>query len=253
MALPRVFADADRIAGQEIELNGEPFHHLAVVLRRTVGDRFYAIDPTSGAEHLIEILTINDRTIRGRILERVETREQPAMELTLYQGLPKGKRFPLILQKCTELGVARIVPVLTGRSVVRLDGQAAADKLTRWAKIVQEAARQSMRPTPPQVTEPMQFAEAVADWRASGKVGLFFDEGLAGDQEHTLTHAMAELGLHRELAVFVGPEGGFTAQEAQTATDAGLVSVSLGNRILRTETAAIVACAIVMYECGELG
>ncbi len=250
--MPRILVESGAIDGGRIEVRGDAFHHLSVVLRRGVGKRFHAIDPETGTEYLAEITQVGDRVLTGQVLEQAEARQQPAVELTLYQGLPRGKRFPLILQKCTELGVSRIVPVVTARSVVQLDAKRAEGKLQRWEKIVQEASRQCMRATAPQVTEPVGFAEALADWEASDSPGLFFDEGVAGGGHSSLAEAMAKLKLQPRLAAFVGSEGGFTEQEAEMAAQAGLVSVGLGSRILRTETAAIAVCAIVMYECGEL-
>ncbi len=252
MAAPRILVETSAVDGERIEVKGDAFHHLSVVLRRGVGERFYAIDPETGTEYLAEITQVGDRVLTGQVLEQAEARQQPAVELTLYQGLPKGKRFQLILQKCTELGVSRIVPVLTARSVVQLDDKRAGSKLQRWEKIVQEASRQCMRATAPQVTEPVGFAEALADWEASDSPGLFFDETLAGADHSSLAEAMSKLKSRQRLAVFVGPEGGFTEQEAGMAAEAGLTPVGLGSRILRTETAAIAVCAIVMYECGEL-
>ncbi len=253
MAVPRILVTTNAIEGARIELAGEAFHHLSVVLRRGVGERFWAVDPQTGTEYLAEITRLGDSALTGQVLEQAEARSQPAVELTLYQGLPKGRRFPLILQKCTELGVSRIVPVVTARTVVQLDGKRAASKLQRWGKIVAEASRQSMRPIPPEVTEPVEFGEALADWQASGGLGLFCDEGLAGEDSAGLGQMLAKLELPQRLGAFIGPEGGFTQDEAEMAVAAGLVAVGLGDRILRTETAAITVCAIVMYECGELG
>ena len=110
-----------------------------------------------------------------------------------------------------------------------------------------------MGSTPPEIAEPVEFGEALADWKASGGPGLFFDEALAGDEEHSLAEALSEVRSEQKLGLFVGPEGGFSEAEAQMAAEAGLVGSSLGQRILRTETAALVVCAIVMYESGELG
>jgi 16S rRNA (uracil1498-N3)-methyltransferase len=253
MAVPRVFVDGGAIAGGHIEVGDEASHHLAVVLRRKQGDHFYAIDGNSGMEYLVEITEVTERGVSGRVLQQAEAHEAPAREVTLYQGLPKGKRFPLIVQKCTELGVVRIVPMTTARCVVRIDEQRAARKLQRWQKIAQEAARQCMGSSPPEISQLLGFGEALADWEASDRPGLFLDEALAGDEEHGLAAALAKLRSRQKLGIFVGPEGGFSEEEAQMAVEGGLIAVSLGSRILRTETAAVVACAIVMYEGGELG
>ena len=252
MVVPRVFVDSDAIAGGHIEVADEPFYHLAVVLRRKPGDCFYAVDADSETEYLVEITELTERGLSGRVLQQEDARKPPAREVTLYQGLPKGKRFPLIIQKCTELGVSRIVPMTTNRCVVRIDEKRAAGKLQRWQKIAQEAARQCVRSHPPDIPHPLDFAQALAHWHASDGPGLFFDQALAEGNQPDLAQALSEMKSQPKLGLFVGPEGGFSEEEASMAAQAGLVSVSLGSRILRTETAAVVVCAIVMYEGGEL-
>lgn len=252
MSAPRIFVPPDSISRQHVSVSGEPWHHLVVVLRRKPGDRFLAVDASSGLQHLVEIAEVGECTLSGRLLETMATQPPVGLKLTLYQGLPKGKRFPLILQKCTELGVTRIVPVMTERTVVRLD-EDAESKRRRWSKIVQEAARQCMLGAPPEVAAPLDFAGALADWQASGCPGLFFDEALSAGAQTTLAEVLKEHKTASAMAAFVGPEGGFAQQEAEAAATAGLASVGLGERILRTETAAIATCAVIMYEAGELG
>lgn len=253
MPEPRVFIEPDAVRGATLHLAGDAFEHLAVVLRRGVGDRFIAVDAGSGVEHRVEITEVGRGALQGAVLETAEAREQPAVHLCLYQGLPKGKRFPLIIQKCTELGVARIVPVLTERAVARVEPGEAGGKLARWTKIALEAARQSLRPLPPAIEAPLELRAALADWRSGGGIGLLLDEALAESDDGGLRRSLAEMAPGGRVSVFIGPEGGFPAEEAQTARDAGLLAVGLGSRILRTETAAIAVCAIVMYEAGQLG
>ncbi len=253
MPEPRIFIPPDAIRGSALHIAGDAFEHVAVVLRRGVGDRFIAVDAHSGIEHTARITEVGRGALEATVLQTREAREQPAIHLCLYQGLPKGKRFPLIIQKCTELGVARIVPVLTDRAVARVEPDDAGGKLTRWRKIAQEAARQSLRPVPPVVEAPLGLQAALADWQGGGGIGLLLDEALAGSGEGGLRAGLAELPAGGRVSVFIGPEGGFSAEEAETARDAGLRPVGLGSRILRTETAAIAVCAIVMYEAGQLG
>ncbi len=250
---PRVFIEPDAVDAANVRIDGDAFDHVAVVLRRGVGDRIIAVDARSGVEHLAEIRHIGRGMLEAGILETTLAREQPSVHLCLYQGLPKGKRFPLVIQKCTELGVARIVPMLTERVVARVAPDEAGGKLSRWAKIGQEAARQSMRPMPPIIESPTEFGDALADWQASGGIGLLLDEALAGDRSHGLRAELQAVEPGTRVSIFIGPEGGFSSPEAAQAREAGLVPVGLGSRILRTETAAITVCAIVMYEAGLLG
>jgi 16S rRNA (uracil1498-N3)-methyltransferase len=226
-------------------------HYLRHVLRLSAGDEFILFDG-SGAEYRAA-LELADGQTGARIIEQLPPRPEGRLRLTLYQGLPKGKKLPLIIQKATELGVARLVPVQTTRATVRLSGREAEAKQARWQKIADEAAEQSRGPRPLQVAPVMAWAEALDDWRATGQPGLMPDETVAGQADHGLRRALAELGSPEALAVFVGPEGGLSPEETQAGREAGLRPVSLGPRILRTETAAIVVCALLLYEAGDLG
>ncbi len=253
MSAPRVFVDASAISGDLLTVTGDPYRHVAVVLRRRAGDCFIAIDAATGEEYIAEISTVSEAELTAQVIRKLDPRDNPGLRLTIYQGLPKGKRFPLVLQKCTELGAARIVPVMTARSVVRIEPGNAADKVARWSKITEEAARQSMRSIPPEVAVPVDFAAALADFEASGAFGIFLDEELAGRDEIRLADVLSNARSEVAIAAFVGPEGGFTPEESKAAAAAGLIPVGLGSRILRTETAAIAIAAIIMYEAGELG
>ncbi|MFP3904231.1 MAG: RsmE family RNA methyltransferase [Armatimonadota bacterium] len=253
MSAPRVFVTPDSIEDESVTVTGDPYHHLAVVLRSNPGDRFRAVVAETEAEHLVEITEITDESLRGRILESREPERETIVTLTLYQGLPKRKRFKMVLQKCTELGVDRIVPVLSDRSVIRLSEERAKKKVERWQKISQEAARQSGRVMPADIAHPVSFPEAVEECKNSRSAGLFFDETLAREDGPGLREVLQSIDLKAPLAVFIGPEGGFSPKEAQQAADAGLTSVGLGSRILRAETAAMVVCGIIMYEAGEMG
>lgn len=248
---PRLYLPTGSIQPPRVALPADAARYLRVVLRLHEGDEFRAFD-TSGVEYRVK-LVLEEGEAQGEILETLAARPGPAVEVTLYQGLPKGKRLPLIIQKCTELGLARLVPVQTARSQVKIDEREAEGKASRWQKIAAEAAEQSGRTLPPVVEPAANWRQALADWQERGEPGLLLDETLAGETQRGLRQALSELDHPARLSVFVGPEGGFAPQEAASARQAGLSPVSMGPRILRTETAAIVICALVMYEYGELG
>lgn len=247
MMNPRVYLPRDCVQPPVIDLPEEVDHYLRVVLRLGAGAEFVAFT-AQGVEYRARLAAQG-----AEIVQELPRREGPVVEVTLYQGLPKGKRWPLIVQKCTELGVTRIVPVMTARTIVRLDAREIEGKRERWQKIAVEAAEQSGGVLPPEVAEPVTWAQALAQWRASGQAGVLLDETLAGEEGHGLREALQGAKETRQVAVFVGPEGGLTPEEGQTGRKAGLTAVSLGSRILRTETAAIVACALVIHELGGLG
>lgn len=245
----RLYLSPDHIAPPRISLPDDVTHYLRHVLRLRAGDEFIVFDGT-GAEYRAALTA--DGTA-AEILERLPDRAPQRLRVTLYQGLPKGKKLPLIIQKITELGAARVVPVQTARATVRLEGREAEAKCARWQKIADEAAEQSHGVRPLEVAPVLTWAEALADWQAAGQPGLLPDETLAGEPGHGLREVLATLGQADALSVFIGPEGGFTPAEAAAGREAGLLPLSLGPRILRTETAAVVICALLLYEAGELG
>jgi len=245
----RLYLSPEHVAPPHIALPDEARHYLRHVLRLRAGDEVIVFDGT-GAEYRV---ALGDGGATAAILERLPDRPPQRLRLTLYQGLPKGKKLPLIIQKITELGAARIVPVQTARATVRLEGREAEAKRARWQKIADEAAEQSHGARPLEVAPVMAWEEALSDWRQSGQPGLMPDEALAGQPGQGLREVLATLGHPEALSVFIGPEGGFTPEETATGRAAGLTPVSLGPRILRTETAAVVVCALLLYEAGELG
>lgn len=250
--MTRVFLPPASFQGATLALPPDVLHYLRQVLRLAEGARFVALDG-SGAQYIARLTIGEGGAVTAEIIEKLAATPGPAIEVTLYQGLPKGKRLPLIIQKCTELGVARIATMTAARAIVRLPESEVEGKLARWRKIAEEAAEQSLGVRPPRIDFLESFAAARQDWQASGLPGLFLDETLAGESGQGLRQVLAALPEAKGIAVFVGPEGGFAPEEAAGARAAGLQPVSLGAHILRTETAAIVACALVLYEYGELG
>lgn len=247
--MQRVFLPPANFAGERLQLSPDVAHYLRRVLRLNAGAEFLALDG-SGAQYRARLLA---EELTAEIVERLPDTAAAGVELTLYQGLPRSKRFALVLQKATELGVARIVAVTTARSQVHLNAREAERKLEHWQRIVTEAAEQCERPCAPTVLWMPDWAAAMADWQAREVPGLLLDETLAGTGPGGLRAQLETWERPPALALWVGPEGGFSPAEADAGRAAGLAAVGLGSRILRTETAALIACALVMYEYGELG
>ncbi|MFQ6131283.1 MAG: 16S rRNA (uracil(1498)-N(3))-methyltransferase [Armatimonadota bacterium] len=246
--MARVFVAADSITEDSLSLAGSQARHLRTVMRLQPGDTFGAVDDT-GREHTVRITYLSSELLRGAIIESHEVDTEPRARLTVLQAMPKGRNMALVIQKCTELGVARIAPMVTERVVVRLE-QAKADKRReRWQRIAFEAARQCGRTVVPEVTSVAPFPEALRI-AAEDDMALILSE-------HGPARALDEViksGLRVDsLSLAVGPEGGFSQRELELALEAGLLAVSLGPRILRTETAAIAATAVCLYALGEMG
>lgn len=243
----RFFVSKGALADDTVTIDGDLFRHLAKVLRLKNGSRLLLADG-GGVECSGRISQIGKEQLTVSIEERKQlTVTEAGPLITLYQGVAKGDRMELILQKCTELGVAAVVPLLTSRSIPRL-GERGSDRLDRWRRIAQEAARQSKRPAIPHIAEISGFAEAINQAEQPLKLLLWEEE-----RTNRLKPLLAAIPSPPSIALLVGPEGGLSAEEADIALAAGFVPITLGQRILRTETAGLAMLAILQFYWGDLG
>ena len=240
--MSRFFITSDMIENDTVTLSEEDSQHLARVLRASVGEEITICDD-NGCEHRAEISAITKKSVTAKILETKPCDTEPKVKVVLFQGLPKGSKMELIIQKCVEIGVHSIVPVATSRAVVKLSEEKGRGKEERWNKIAQEAAKQSSRGVVPFVEAPVSFEEAVR--RAAD-----FDMAIIPyeKQEGSCLRVALRGKTPGSVAVFIGPEGGFEESEIDLATKSGIVPVSRGKRILRTETAPRTALSVIMYE-----
>lgn len=247
--MTRIFIAHPLALHHESELPPDLAHYVRDVLRHGPGARLIVTDAT-GALFAARVC----RCTRQGVSIVPEESLQPdagGLRVHLFPALLKGDRFEWMLQKCTELGVGRISPVVTARTIARPPADRVQPRLTRWIKIVEEACRQCGRGQVPQVDAPLDLALALRTWQASGLAGIIPHEQLG--QEHAAGMGKALRGaVATGLGAFIGPEGGFTPEEFAAACAAGLAPVSLGPRVLRAETAAIAVCAMALYEW-ELG
>ena len=238
------------IAAESITFDAALAHRLAKVLRLRIGAEIVLFDGT-GKEALTRIQTLGDRGGTATVIERLDGAPEPRVALHLYQSITKGERFDWLVEKGTEIGVARFAPLITARSVVKT-GSATA-KADRWRRIAVEAAEQCGRSAVPSIDAPAQFAGALAS--APGVLLLPYES--AGDLAPNVQRA---LDLHIDalfalgaVSVFIGPEGGFEDSEVELARDAGASIITMGARVLRSETAGLVASMLVLQASGELG
>ncbi len=244
--MPRFFIDY--VPDGAAVITGGDAQHIAHALRMRRGEKLVLCD-CLGMDYDGEIERIEPggTSVLVRILGCCQSVSEPSLRVTLYQALPKQDKFDTVVQKAVELGVYRIVPVLSARCVSRPDEKAFVKKRQRWQKIADEAAKQSGRGILPQIGGLKKFPEAIEEAAAEeGCKTLLFDEG-GGERI---------LSLLREdtpsAAVFIGPEGGFEPGEVALARHAGAACATLGPRILRTETAPIAALAAIMQATGNL-
>lgn len=229
-------------------MTGELYRHMARVLRLKEGSEVKLTDD-SGREFcgVIEEVGAKALTVRVTAVES-EPEQEPGLRVTLYQGLPKGEKLDLILQKCTELGISELVTFDAERSIVKLRGDRSAGRLERCEKIVQEAARQSGRRSPPKVSIGGSLDVVLRE--AGHTVKLLLWEG---EQTTKLRETLDAYQSPETVAIVVGPEGGLSSEEVEQAIACGFTPISLGRRILRTETAGFAMLSILQFYWGDMG
>lgn len=235
----RFFAENLDLEGEKVVLTGDEARHIGLVLRMKPGDEVLLING-GGTECRAVIESVAENTVTLSVKERQLCSADPGVDVTLFQCLPKQGKMEVIIQKCVELGVSRIVPTVSSRCVVKLDGK--ENKLIRWNKVAQEAAKQSGRASVPAVTAPVELEKA--DLKPFGTVLIAYEN----EYETTLKSVLRSGKAKGPIALIIGPEGGFTQREVDRVTALGGIAVSLGRRILRTETAGMAALAQIMYE-----
>ena len=240
----RFHIDGTQIMEKRALLSKEEAAHALRVLRLKDGSQIEALD---GHDAWKAVLRVTDGGAYAELLEKMTSTEAP-VDVALFMGIPKGEKLELIAQKLTELGATRVVPVRMERCVAKIETKDAEKKLARLRKIASEAMKQCGRTEEMAIDEPVSVAEAakrISDY----ELGLMLWEEARG---YRLTDAHAETPDARSIAYIVGPEGGISAREAEVFTGAGAKSVTLGPRILRTETAAVAGCAVIMNLWGDL-
>lgn len=240
------FVEPSRINMQDktVIIQGSDVNHIRNVLRMKPGEEINVSNGQDGREYRCAIHSFEeDRVICQLRFVKEENVELPA-RVYLFQALPKADKMELIIQKAVELGVYRIIPVAAKRCVVKLDGKKAAAKTARWQAIAQSAAKQSRRGVIPEVSDIVSFVQAVG--QAENMDVKLIPYELAEDMEKT-REIMNTLRAGQDIALFIGPEGGFEESEIQLAADRGVIPVTLGKRILRTETAGMTVLSWIVY------
>ncbi len=220
-------------------------NHIKNVLRLKAGEEIAVSNGVDGREYRCGIDGYTDEEVMCTLRFIKEDGVELASKVYLFQGLPKADKMELIVQKAVELGVYEVIPVATRRSVVKLDEKKAAAKVGRWQAIAEAAAKQSRRSVVPNVHDVMNMEEAVA--YARGVDVKLIPYEFAQDMEHT-RKLIGGVQPGRSIAVFIGPEGGFEESEVQAAREAGASPITLGRRILRTETAGLTVLSWLMYQ-----
>lgn len=242
--MPRIYLPLKAMKEQTIVITGEKAHYLVSVLRCRKGDEVMIFDGTGNC-YKTEITGIDKKSITAEVREQIICVPESPVRVVLIQGLLKGEKMDLVIQKATELGVHEILPVISERSQIR-----ETKKISRWRKIVEEASRQSGRSIIPILHEPLPYAQAVQKMSTGGKsAGIIFYE--EGGMNISMAFSLSSPSPS-DIWLIIGPEGGFTREEVACAEQKGFIVASLGKRILRAETAVIAALSIVQYHFGGM-
>ncbi|WP_110462035.1 16S rRNA (uracil(1498)-N(3))-methyltransferase [Ruminiclostridium sufflavum] len=245
--MSRYFVSSTQILGNRITIIGEDYQHLKKVLRCEKGDVITVC--CDGFDYESEIYEVANDCILADIINKETNLTESELKVTLYQGLPKADKMDLIIQKCVELGVNAIVPVITERCISKINtDKDAKNKVSRWQKIALEAAKQSDRGIVPKIFMPVRFSEAVELASKSNLSVIPYEKESSTGFKAIVSKCFAV----ETASIFIGPEGGYTEQEIQLAESKGIKKLTLGPRILRTETAGIVALSLMMYELGDV-
>lgn len=243
--MSKFFVNKSQIKGSQITISGQDTTHISKVLRLKTGDDLLVCDG-EGNDYASVIESVSKEQIICSVLESFPCKNEPEVKVTLYQGLPKQGKMEWIIEKCTEIGISTIVPVQMTRSVVKLDSTQAPKKQERWQKTANEAAKQCGRGVIPQVMLPVKLQDLKQE-DLPDYLLVPYEEEKAKPIKETLRGKK-----EKSVGIFIGPEGGFTEDEIDHLTSLGANCVTLGPRILRTETAGIVTLSLVLYEFDEM-
>lgn len=238
------FVTPDQVAEEQIYIEGSDVNHMKNVLRMKVGESV-EISDGNNLKYLCQVSSYEEDRAILEILEKMEADTELASRLYLFQGLPKSDKMELIVQKAVELGAYEVIPVATKRAVVKLDEKKAAKKVERWNSIAESAAKQAGRSRIPQVADVVTFKEALEMAQKLDVRLIPYELAEGMEQARAVVRAIKS---GQSVGIFIGPEGGFEQSEVEEAVEMGVTPITLGRRILRTETAGLAVLAILMFE-----
>ncbi len=257
--MTRIFLPPEQLVSEQINITGDQARYLSLVLRVKPGDPLFIFDGL-GYRYECNIISIHKKEVVAEIVNKSPYSVESPISITLAQGLAKGIKMDLIVQKSTELGVNKIYPIINERSQVKH-----TEKTERWRKIALSASQQSGRDKIPDIYEPIDFEEFLFNQtQKKRQLSLpmekggenFFNQGIIFSehkQARNLKNVLTSFKGTGEITILIGPEGGFTKEEVNIAVQKGFIETSLGPRILRTETAPITAISIIQYILGDIG
>lgn len=244
--MQKFFVETNQMKENKIEIIGSDVKHITNVLRMQRHEKIQVCNQETAKNYIVEIEEIQKEKIITNILEELQTNTESNVKIDLYQGLPKADKMEFIIQKTTEIGIHSIIPVDMERCVVKLEEKEVKKKIERWQKIALAAAKQSKRDKIPQVKDKMKLKEVISKLQEYDKFLIAYEEEL----EHTLKQELQNMEKKEnyKIGILIGPEGGIDRKEIELLYANGAIVITLGKRILRTETAPIVMTSNILYE-----
>lgn len=251
IVMHRFFIDEDLIEGESLKIKGSDFRHISRSLRLQPGDEIIAC-PGDGRDFTVQLENFKDDYAEGKIINSRQNKSEPDLNITLAQAIPKNKNMELVVQKCTEIGIKEIIPLFTARTIVKLTDKKKKKRCQRWQRIAEEAAKQSQRGIIPQINDIHNLKKIIDIQNDFDLIIICW----TGEKAEGLKNIFSRVEMEdiNEVLLLVGPEGGFRTDEIELiCQQAGGYSLSLGDRILRTETAGFVTLSLLLYEAGDIG
>jgi len=242
--MQKFFIKSEQIKDKKKKIIGTDVNHITNVLRLKKEDEIQICDEDTTNNYIAEILEYDKEKVICKILEKIDSKVESNVNITVYQGLPKADKMELIIQKTTEIGVKTIIPVSMERCIVKLIPKDEEKKIDRWQKIAEVAAKQSKRDIIPKIEKVQRLEKVCADINGYDLFIVAYED----EERLTLKEVLRENNKAKNIAVLIGPEGGIDSKEIDKLKQNGAIVVTLGNRILRTETAPIVISSNIIYE-----
>ncbi len=246
--MPKFFVTNEQVNQEEIKIIGKDINHIKNVLRKKIGENLIVCNQDTFIDYICEIVEYKENQIKCKIIQKLKTNSESNVEVTIFQGLPKSDKMEFIIQKAVELGTYDITPVEMKRCVVKLTDTDKRKKIERWQKIAEVAAKQCGRNRIPKINDVISIKNICNLCQKYDIVIVAYEN----EKENKLKYELEKIKLLKttkiKIAILIGPEGGFDLEEIEMLKESGSKIVTLGNRILRTETVAINMLSIIMYE-----
>lgn len=242
----KFFVNEEQIKDEQVNIIGKDVNHIKNVLRLEIGENIFVCNRETSTSFICKILEVNNNEISCEILEEILDTTEPNTYIHIFQGLPKADKFEWIIEKCTEIGVKEITPVIMKRTIVKLEEKDKIKKVDRWQKIAEVAAKQSKRDTILRINSIINFQNVFEKTKDYDILLVAYEN----ESNNTLKNVLKNLKSRKNLkiAVIIGPEGGIDEEEIKLCKKNEFISVTLGKRILRTETAPLIISSNLLYE-----